>query len=161
MKKRRKQGFTMVEMIVATAVSAIVILSMVAIISPIYKVYRRTLIRADAQLLAGAIVDTFRAAASNANQIDGSVAERLVIDGSEYYVSDGGFLMRLDEGETEAVLVFAEGFYAGRRVALSCAPYGSDGATITLSVSGDGEPLCQTTATLRSMRSVINPPGGG
>ena len=158
-RRRRSKGYTLVELIVAMSVAAVLFISMVSIVAPIYRVFGRTRERADAQLVAGTVLDSVRAACANARSLtasgDGSM---LYVDGSAAFsLSPAGYL--LFDGDTadaeEADLLLASGLYNGKTLAFSCAQHG-EAVVVSITVLAKDEALAEVTATIRSMRSVLD-----
>lgn len=150
-----KGGYTLIEIIVALAVSSILFLSMLSIVAPIYKIYARTREKADAQLVAGTIIDAVRAAGVGAPTLVASADGQTLTAGEHVYACVGGY-MQFD-GEP----IYAEGFYNGKTVTFACAQsaaLGTDGVDITIGVHGGDGALCSVTTTVRSFRSFIVEP---
>lgn len=149
---RNNKGYTLIELVVATLVAMVLILSMVTIIAPIYKTYQRTLSRADAQLIAENLLDSIRANASTATSLtaeqDGT-KDTLSIGSAVYAVSDDGYLMLGN------VAVFPKSYYAGKHLSMTCKQEAANQVAVTLSVSDSQMQLTEVTAVISSMRAVL------
>lgn len=147
-----KKGYTLIELVVATLVAMVLILSMVTIIAPIYKTYQRTLSRSDAQLVAENLLDNIRQNASTATALsaekDGT-KDTLSIGSAVYAVSDEGYLMLGN------VPVFPKSYYAGKRISMTCKQAAANQVQVTLSVSDSELQLTEVTAVISSMRAVL------
>jgi len=155
---RLKKGYTLVETIVALSLSAMLFTSVISVIIPVYRVFARTRERADAQLLAGTILDSIRATCTNARVLaaseDGKV---LVIDEKvALSLSDDGYLLYDDDiaDDRKPNLVLASGVYNGKTIDFSCVQ-NEDSVVMTILVISNNETLADITSTLRSMYSVI------
>ena len=158
-KQNRCKGYTLVELIVAMSVAAVLFVSMVSIMAPIYRVFGRTRERADAQLVAGTVLDCVRAACANARTL------RASSDGSQLYVGsraafslspEGYLLYDGDTADGEAPdLVMASGVYNGKTISFSCAQHG-DAVVLTICVLVKEDALAEVTTTIRSMRAVLD-----
>ena len=152
------KGYTLVELIVAMSVAAVLFVSMVSIMAPIYRVFGRTRERADAQLVAGVVLDSVRAACANAQSLTASGdGSKLYVDGgAAFSLSPDGYL--LFDGDTadgeEPDLVLASGVYNGKTLSFSCAQKG-DAVMVTICVFAKEDALAEVTTTIRSMRSVL------
>lgn len=158
-RRRRSKGYTLVELIVAMSVAAVLFVSMVSIMAPIYRVFGRTRERTDAQLVAGAVLDSVRAACANAQSLtasgDGGV---LYVDGSAAFsLSPEGYLL-FDNDTADAQepdLLLASGVYNGKTLSFFCAQRG-DAVVVTICVLAKEEALAEVTTTIRSLRSVLD-----
>ncbi len=163
MKKQRliNPGYTLIEMVVALAVAAVLFASMIAVIAPVYRIYARTRERSDAQLVAGSVLDSIRATCSNARTITAEDG-RLTLNGSMvFFVQDGYLYFDEDTEEApEADTVLATGVYNGKTItAFSCTQIEANRlVNLSITVSGGDGASCTLSATIGSMREVINTP---
>ena len=139
MKKRlaSHKGLTMIELVVAFALSAMFFAALLTVIAPVYRTYQRTRDFADAELIAGNVIDAIRTTASNAQTLTAggdsvSVGTRLT-----YSVSDQGHLQYTvtDNGETETKDVFDKKVYDGKTITLTSRELGTNVIDITVSVA--------------------------
>lgn len=155
---RNRKGFTLVELVVAMSIAAILALAMVRIISPVYRTYRRTAERSDAQMIAGNVLDTLRGAAERANELTAVTVNgvsTILMDGGAYTVSPNGHL--LFEGQE----VFAPRYYNRKRISLSANPISgrTNAVYATVSVQGDEGELFSGRATLTTLKSRLTDGG--
>lgn len=162
-KRPARAGYTLVEVVVALAVSAVLFASMIAIMAPIYRIYTRTRERADAQLVAGAVLESIRAACLNARFLEttGDGSRLLVGAGAEFWVENGVLMFDGDTTEAdtlEADTVLARGVYNGKTISLFCEEAAEGALSVTVTVSGGDGVSCALTSVIRPMRAVLNTP---
>ena len=145
---KRTAGMTMVELIVASCIALILTVSLVTVLVPVYRTYQRTLDHADAQLIAGNVLDTLRAGARTASAI---VAGEGTLDiGKGVYSVQDGHLYFDDNA------IFASRYYGGKSVALTCSQNGHNAANVTVTVSGRGGQLAEISSVIMPLRSVLD-----
>ena len=150
---KKNAGLTMVELIVATLIAVILTVSVAAIASPIYRTYQRTLDHADGQLIAGNVLDTLRSGARTASTVkatsaaDGSAALDI---GKGVYSVQGGKLY------FDATPIYADGYYNGKSVRLTCVQQGNNAVNVTVSVTGHSGELAEVSAVIMPMRSILD-----
>jgi len=159
--KKTRRGYTLVETIVALSLSAMLFTSIISVIIPAYRIFARTRERADAQLLAGTILDSIRAACTNARILvaseDGKVL--FIDETAAFSLSADGYLLYDAEiaDDRKPSLVMASGVYNGKMIDFSCIQ-SDDAVIITIRVISNSETLADITSTIQSIYSVITNP---
>lgn len=155
----KKSGFTMVELVVATAVSALLMLALVTVMVPVYRTYQRTLARADAGLVAGNVLDTLRAGANTASSVsatqggvDVGRGTYSVTDGILYFY-DASYGAQPSEDKKRAV--FDPGYYNGKTISLESVQTGYRTVQVTVKVFGDGQELYTLSTVLSPLRNAL------
>lgn len=158
--KKAKKGFTMIELVVATAVAAVLTLALVSVIAPVYRTYQRTLARADAGVIAGNVMDSIRSGAGTASIVAASsVGDSDAVDISRglYAVQDGQ-LYFFDPTQTaaKATPVFDAAYYNGKTIELKTKQVGYNSVQVQVTVSGNGLDLFTDTCVVSPLRNVLD-----
>lgn len=138
MKRTRnaKKGLTMIELVVAFALSAIFFTALLTVVAPIYRTYQSTSDFADAELIAGNVIDAIRTTANGANTL--TAADGVVTVGTRlsYGVSPAGHLQYTvaDSGETQTRDVFDAKVYNGKTIELSARQLAENVVDVTVTV---------------------------
>lgn len=156
----KRQGFTMVELAVATAVSAILTLTLVAVLVPVYGTYRRTLQRADAGLIAGNVVDELRSGTASALTVN-ATGTGLDIGRGVYGVENGILYFYdatygVNKDPDKKAAVFDPAYYDGKTITLSTAQTGFNTAEVMVEVVEDSDVLYTLNATVSPLRNVLD-----
>lgn len=161
-----KKGFTMIELIVAMAVATILCASAVMIIAPIYRTYQRTTARADAQMIAGNLLDSIRKGASNAARIKAVTADNGnpgVDVGRGVYTTDGSGRLIYATSETDAsgaasvitTPVFDAKYYNRKTMRMETSQAGTNRVQVTITITGDDGALAELTGLIAPVRNVL------
>lgn len=156
--RKNSGGYTLIELVVALSVSAVLFASMIAVMAPVYRIYARTRERSDAQLVAGTVLDSIRATCSNARSLTAD-GDRLLVGETAVFSQAGGYLL-LDGDTTDELppdMVLATGVYNGKTVSLGFSQDG-DAVRVSVTVSGADGAVCTLESTIRSMRDVLKTP---
>lgn len=145
----RKGGFTLVEAIVALAVAAIFSLCASMLVGPILKIYRQVAARSDGQMIAGNVMDAIRKETAYAQSLTVTDEVTLDLGDGKITLSPEGYL------ETDGELAFAEGYYNGKKLQMTCAQAEKDQADVTLSVYTQDRELCRVSARVSPLRNVL------
>lgn len=160
--RRTQKGYTLIEVVVALCVSAVLFASMIAVMAPVYRIYARTRQRSDAQLVAGAVLDSIRATCSNARSLEAADSGTLLINGGAAFTAADGYLMFDDDvsAEPSADLVLSRDAYNGKTIELSWenVPGQENTVRVTLTVLAGEGASCTLQSTVGSMRAVLNTP---
>ena len=160
--KSDQRGFTLVELMVSMAMAAILAMSLIQIVAPVYRTYRRTLNRADAQMIAENVLDSIRKSAIRAGKVtangDGTGVD---VGSGVYWVKGGGLVFTASpvNGTPSADQpVFDPKYYNGKAVALSAVSQPGTGDTVvevTVTVSGSDGELCSLNGVISTLRGVL------
>ena len=153
-----KKGFTMIELVVATAVSAILTLALIGVLVPVYRTYQRTLDRADAGLIAGNVIDSIRAGANGAVTVTASSADGSdAVDVSRgLYGAKDGQLYFYDAARENPTPVFDAAYYNGKKIELTARQAGYNAVEVTVLVKGTDADLFTTTAVVSPLRNALD-----
>lgn len=149
--RRGSRGYTLIELVVAMAVAAVLFLSMAAILAPVYRTYQRTLERSDARLIAENVLDALRngtIAASALTAKQGASGSEIDAGGDTYAVSGGLLTYRGDA-------VFAPAYYAGKTISLTASQLFENTVLATVTVAKGGETLASASAVLSPLKNVL------
>lgn len=143
------RGYTLIEAAVAFALAAILFAALIAVIAPAYRMFERTRAHADAQLIAGNVLDTIRTTAMNASELtaDGGVVN--VGRRNTFSVSSGRLVYN-------GKAVYDEKYYDGKTIAMTAEQAGENIVRVTIEVTG-GEMLpASATAIIAPIRRVLD-----
>lgn len=166
MRKQRngKKGFTMVELAVSFALAGGFFASLLSVLAPVYRTYRRTRDYADALLIAGNVIDSIRTTANAAKTLTAEDGVIKVGRRIAYSVSADGRLQYTLDGET-AKDVYDEKFYNGNRIALVTPeqPPGENIISVTVVVTTPEGTQCQVSGVISPLRRIMpdDAAGGG
>lgn len=146
-----RRGYTLIEITVALAAAAILFLGIAGLLVPLHTAQQRMLEQADAQLMAGNLLDCVRGYASVAEEVKTASEDALLIDGTELAARSGA----LTVGGTPE---FAPQYYNGKTIALTCAPLGENEVSVTIAVSDHTKELYHVTGMVSSLHTVIGTP---
>ncbi|MEG1523936.1 MAG: prepilin-type N-terminal cleavage/methylation domain-containing protein [Clostridia bacterium] len=145
----QKKGFTMVELIVSLALAAILGMCVVSIVAPIYRIYHRTVVRADAQMVAGNVLDSIRQGVMNAGKVEATKDGAGVDVGRGVYKADAGYLV------FEGSPVFDAKYYNGSKIQLKATRLGSDLVQVDVTVSGSEGARCTVGGIVSPLRTLF------
>ena len=143
-----RRGYTLIEITVALAAAAILFLGIAGLLVPLHTAQQRMLEQADAQLMAGNLLDCIRGYASVAEEVKTASEDALLVDGTELTARSGA----LTVGGTPE---FATQYYDGKTIALTCAPLGENEVSVTIAVSNDAKELYRVAGSVSSLHTVI------
>lgn len=151
MKRRRSGGFTLIETIVAMLLLSIFLAAATAAVAPVLATFRRVNQVADAQLVAGNIMDTLRGEAATARELlafDREGHSALDTGNGVFYVSDGQLML-------DDLPYYAQDYYGGKTLGMTFAQLGRDCVAVTLWVMSDGQEICSLDGVLGTLRGVL------
>lgn len=165
--RNHKQGLTMIELIVAFAISAVFFAALVGVIAPVYRTYQRTSDTSDAQMIASNVIDAIRTTASNAETLTTNGAAINVGPQIKYFAQDGRLKFSVEDGESKDV--FDEKFYGGSTIELAAIQLdeGIISVEVTVRTREGGDPtvtgvISTTRRFLEGSESgaIVTPPPG-
>lgn len=151
------KGMTLVELVVAFALAALLFVSLIGVVAPVYRVYQRTRAQADALLMAGNVVDAIRTTANIAKEVTADGNRVKVGNRLTYYTQGGKLVYDVHTGSNpkSAVPVFDERYYDGKSIALVATQEGANIVALTVSVTAGNMPPASTTAIISPIRRIL------
>ena len=157
-----KKGFTLVEMVVALAISAILFTAMFAILSPLYGIYQRVTARADAQLIAGNVLDVLRRNAAKAQTVlalpdEDSGMDQIEIGADTYFLLNDQlvYASKRAENPDAKIPVFADSYYNGKKITLDVSQLEENMAEVYVGVYNDDLVLAEATTVLSPLANIV------
>ncbi len=145
-----KKGYTLVETIVAIAVSGVFCLCAAMVITPILNSYRRIAATSDGQLIAGNVLDAIRNEAAYATALNASGSgDAIDLGNGTITLSKEGYLVVNDE------LRFARSYYNGKTLGMTVEQAGQDRVDVTVLVLDRDREICAVSATVATLRNVL------
>lgn len=128
-----QRGFTLVETVVAFALSAVLFASLMTVIAPAYRMYQRTRAQADGQMIAGNLLDTVRTAAMSVQELNAEDNQVRVGRRNAFSVRNGALYFNDDA-------VYDDKYYNGKHLKMETEQLGDNIILVTMEVSGGGMP---------------------
>ena len=148
----RSKGFTLVEVVVAFALSAILFTALLQVIAPAYRMYARTRANADAQMLAGNILDTIRTTAMTATDLTATEGGVSIGRRNAFTAADGRLLYN-------GVAVYDDKYYDGKSISLQAEQAGENIVRVTVEVTGNEMLSATATAVISPIRRILGEEG--
>lgn len=151
-RKKHSQGFTLVETVVAFALAAILFAALFSVIAPAYRMYQRTRANADAQMLAGNILDTIRTTAMTAAELTG--------DGDTVHVGRRNtFTIANGRLQYNGVDVYDEKYYDGKTISIHAEQIGENIIRVAVEVTKSEMLTATATGVIAPIRRILGEEG--
>ncbi len=148
-----KKGNTLIEIVVAFAIGAILISALAGVLSPVYSSYRRMLERSDAQAVAETVLDRIRTYTDTARSVTPSNDGSAMAIGEHVLSTNTDGYLTIDD-----VVAYDGKYYNGKTVSVVFSPV--DGLTYSASVSvtvynSENTELCSVSGVVSSVRKLL------